>query len=153
MIGITNAVETKPQKYRNIRYIRIWSGGNSVNDGEHLVELEVWDKQGVNRALGISFTIISGNASDLTIGTNGSLSHNGVSGFTVIADNGEVQLDLGTIYKIERIKIWHYWDDARRYTYQLRISENENNWEVVFDARVSGTYAETSTGKTFDFTI
>lgn len=153
MIGITNAVETKPQKYRNIRYIRVWSGGNSVNTGQHLVELEVWDKQGVNRALGISFIIISGSASDLTIGTNGSLSHNGNSGYTVIANNGEVQLDLGVIYKIERIKIWNYWDDARRYTYQLRISENENNWEVVFDARVSGTYTETSTGKTFDFTI
>lgn len=153
MIGITNATEMKIEKYRNIRYIRLWYEKNSVNNAGHLVEFEAWDIEGINRALGINFTVVSGTATSLSAATDGSFSHTGGSGFININANTEIQLNLGAVYKIKKIKIWGYWDDSRAYTYRLRISPNGTDWDIIYDARYDGIYIETSNGKTFDFSI
>jgi hypothetical protein len=58
-----------------------------------------------------------------------------------------VVVDLGAVYEIDTIKIWHYWADGRTYhETKTEISENGTDWTTVFDSSVEGEYAETSEG-------
>jgi len=63
-----------------------------------------------------------------------------------------VQLDLGALYTVDKVKVWHYAADGRTYhATKTQVSENGSTWTTVFDSAVSGEYAETAAGKTHSF--
>lgn len=65
-----------------------------------------------------------------------------------------VQVDLGTTYPLESVKVWHYYGDPRTYyATKTQISSDGTTWVTVFDSAVSGTYTETSSGVTRTFSI
>jgi len=64
-----------------------------------------------------------------------------------------VTVDLGAVQLISSVKLWHYYADGRTYyATKTEISTDNTNWTTIYDSAISGTYQETSTGKTFSFT-
>lgn len=64
-----------------------------------------------------------------------------------------VQIDLEEIVMLDRITVWHYYSDSRTYyDTKVEISVDGETWVTVFDSAISGTYTETSAGKTHSFT-
>ena len=65
-----------------------------------------------------------------------------------------VQVDLGSAQKISVIKVWHYYADGRTYNQtKTEVSTDGTNWVTVFDSASSGTYVETSSGRTTSFPV
>jgi len=63
-----------------------------------------------------------------------------------------VQVDLGAVYSVDKVKVWHYAADGRTYhATKTQVSANGSTWTTVFDSAVSGEYAETAAGKTHSF--
>jgi len=63
-----------------------------------------------------------------------------------------VQLDLGAVYSVNQIKVWHYAADGRTYhKTKTQVSANGSTWGTVFDSTTSREYAETAAGKTHTF--
>ncbi len=61
-------------------------------------------------------------------------------------------VDLGQVYSINMLKIWHYYADSRTYYgTKTEVSVDNVNWITVFDSAKSGTYPESSAGKTTAF--
>ncbi len=57
-----------------------------------------------------------------------------------------LMVDLGAVFNISKIKLWHY----RNYVYHdniVEISEDGENWTLVYDSNIDGEYTETSEGK------
>jgi len=64
----------------------------------------------------------------------------------------KITLDLEGLFYVSQIKVWHYFGDGRRYYDAIvEVSPDNVNWTTLFDAKISGTYAETSSGKTHIF--
>lgn len=128
-----------------VRYIRDWLNGSNVNGGNHWVEIQAFDQYGVNVAYGKS-----GISS---IDTWNSLITNNVTASSPYYEAGLleqwVKVDLGGEYKIETIKVWHYYADSRIYNAtKTEVSLDGLNWFTVFDSRIHGKYTESSAGKT-----
>jgi len=50
------------------------------------------------------------------------------------------------------VKIWHYYNDGRIYNNtKTEISEDGVTWTTLFDSAISGTYAETVAGRSYQF--
>ncbi len=63
-----------------------------------------------------------------------------------------VTVTLPATHTISTVKVWHYYADARRYNAtKTEVSADNVNWTTVFDSASSGTYVETSAGKTHTF--
>lgn len=63
-------------------------------------------------------------------------------------------VDLGSAQDVSTIKVWHYWADGRTYNNtKTEVSTDNTNWTTIYDSAVSGTYKETSSGKTFSFPL
>ncbi len=63
-----------------------------------------------------------------------------------------VQLDLGAVYSVDKVRVWHYAADGRIYNAtKTQVSADGTTWYTVFDSAVSGTYAETAAGRTYTF--
>jgi hypothetical protein len=59
-----------------------------------------------------------------------------------------VQVDLGTVFTLDRIRVWHYANDGRTYQdTKTQVSSDGVSWFTVFDSAVSGEYPETAAGK------
>ncbi len=117
-----------------IRYIRDSMVGSSANTGNHWVEIQAFNSRDNNIALGK--TAVS---SILTDGNTNSSPYYSV---------GPATVDLGDIYTIMYLKIWHYWADARTYhKIKTEVSADNINWITVFDSDKDGEYVETSEGK------
>ncbi len=64
-----------------------------------------------------------------------------------------VQVDLGAVYNLDKVSVWHYFNDGRTYhNTKTQVSADGRNWTTIFDSAVSGEYAETAGGKTSSFT-
>ncbi len=64
-----------------------------------------------------------------------------------------VQIDLGAVYIVDKVKVWHYAADGRTYhSTKTQVSSNGTDWTTVFDSAVLGEYQETAAGKTHTFT-
>ncbi len=64
-----------------------------------------------------------------------------------------VQVDLGAVYSIDKVKVWHYFVDGRTYhNTKTQVSDDGATWYTVFDSAASGEYVETAAGKTSTFT-
>lgn len=64
-----------------------------------------------------------------------------------------VTVTLSSAQLISRVKVWHYYNGGRTYNAtKTEVSEDGSNWVKIFDSATSGTYQETSAGKTHSFT-
>ena len=62
------------------------------------------------------------------------------------------QVDLGAVYWLDMVKVWHYWADLRTYyATKTQVSSDGINWVTIFDSAITGTYVETSYGITHRF--
>lgn len=127
-----------------IRYIRNYLNGNTVNTGSHWVEIEAFDSNNTNIALGKSVTASFTN-SNLKYVTNGDKA----SASWVGADHSQyVQVDLGDVVDIKSIKMYHYYGDTRQYKDNiLQVSNDGKKFITLFNSAIDGEYTETSTGK------
>jgi prepilin-type N-terminal cleavage/methylation domain-containing protein len=63
-----------------------------------------------------------------------------------------VTVDLGSASDVSMVKVWHYYDDKRTYyATKTEVSTDNASWTTVFDSATSGTYVETTDGKTSSF--
>ena len=124
-----------------IRYIRDHLGyGSTANSSNHWVELQAFDEQGVNVALGKAVVSESGGAMNgVTDGNTATSPWYSASSY--------VEVDLGEPMRVERIVHWHYHGDGRTY-YKTRLSVSEDgvNWFDIFDSAIEGEYREGPSG-------
>lgn len=124
-----------------IRYIRDRLGyGSTANSSNHWVELQAFDEQGVNVALGKAVVSESGGAMNgVTDGNTATSPWYSASSF--------IEVDLGEPMRVERIVHWHYYGDGRTY-YKTRLSVSEDgvNWFDIFDSAIEGEYTERPEG-------
>ena len=169
--GVANCNSLHETSTQNVRYIRDFCSGSTANNANHWCEIQAWDKYGRNVALGsvgsattragvyslISSITKSGvnNSSNANYIKTHSITKGTPSPASTYIGLGATQgiiIDLGQVFEIETIKIWHYWGDSRTYhNVKTEISEDKVNWKTVFDSSVSGEYAETSAGLTISF--
>lgn len=86
--------------------------------------------------------------------TNNALGSTGTDTYLTIASSGlqYVTVDLGGLFNISKIIVWHYWQDGRTYHgTKTEVSSDGVAWTPVFDSAVSGEYAETSYGHVMYF--
>jgi hypothetical protein len=132
---------------RPVRYIRDWVGGNTLDNLNHWVEIQAFNNIGLNIALGKPVSASSTTVYNKNIVTNGSI----LSTEYITLDENlleNVQIDLGELINITKIKIWHYYLDNRKYhNTKTEISEDGITWYTIFDSEISGEYVETENGK------
>lgn len=152
-----------------IRYIRDYANGSDKNTASHWCEIQAIDKYGVNRALisngtayNTSGTVVTPNISGLNPNNQANTKYNK---FHMITDGITttnpylqsctcVQIDLGDIFDIYQIKVWHYWGDNRIYNdTKTQVSSDGQNWITIFDSAIEGKYVESSTGHIMDCDI
>ena len=139
---------------KEVRYIRIRNITNSSNAATHIVEIQAMDMSGVNRLSGKALIPITGSwtASMLGLGTDGSLTHTGNSGFVNANAPADGYYDLEDIYTLSYIRIWMYWDDRRTYSYTLETSIDNKHWDVIYDYLGDQKYTQSeSFGRVFYF--
>lgn len=153
---ITPTDLVKVSKY--MRYIDVGQSGSNMNEYSHIVELEVYDINGVNRARGIIPTLIKGtNMNNASIATDGDTSSN--SYLDASGVNTIMRFDLGGIYEISHVKLWRYYTDNRKYYKTFvygragnKLEDDLYDKELCYkfhDYKRDGIYAETSSGKTW----
>lgn len=120
------------------RYLKLSSNGSTANIHNFYVEVQAFDDNGVNVALGKTSNVATDGAYDNTdaylyVGTG----------------NQTFTIDLGSIYKLDYIKVWHYYGDGRTF-HDVVVSASIDgvDYDVLFDSNVDGEYAETPNGKT-----
>ncbi|HOT93451.1 MAG TPA: RHS repeat-associated core domain-containing protein [Anaerolineae bacterium] len=80
-------------------------------------------------------------------GSSGEFAYTSVNGLQYI------QIDLGAVYSVDTVRVWHYAADGRTYyNTKTQVSADGSTWFTVFDSATQGTYAETAQGKTHRFT-
>ncbi len=137
-----------------VRYIRDYLNGSSVSVGDHWVEIQALESiSGTNRARSSNGATISGSVAQNSTYPYSRIIDGSTNSSTYASSsvNGlqYVQIDLGGLYDIETIKVWHYNLDGRTYhETKTQISTDGITWTTIFDSAVDGEYAETSAGKT-----
>lgn len=114
----------KTFKFAEVRYIKHCMNGSTGTNSNQLVEIQAIDiTNGVNLAKGKAASNVT-NASYITDGDIGN-NHGVVSGCT--------QIDLGGIYNLSEIGIWHYYATANRsyYNNTLEVSKNGSDWKMI----------------------
>ena len=135
-----------------VRYIRDFAAGNSANNSSHWVEIQALEGA-TNRALDRPVTCNSGVTTNIARVTDG-ISSNSEMYFDAAPSAAHpvgvyVTVDLGALYPIDTIKVWHYYTGGRTYRgTKTQVSADGIIWRTIFDSDVSGTYVETSAGKT-----
>lgn len=124
-------IERTNTNLNSVRYVRDCTNGNSVNTGNHWVEIQVIHK-GTNIALGVAATADFAEVSTHPFSrlTDGDLA---TANYTDGNGVGQrcVKLDLGTTYDVDEIAIWHYYADGRSYTFTTSVSSDNTNWRSV----------------------
>lgn len=147
----------KNTRFGRIRYIRDYLKGSDVNSGGHWVEIQAY-KDNTNVAQNKSVTTNGTEIVERPLKwvTDGSITSGYTSVNGSITTEGDykgwqyVQVDLGQVYTdINKIKVWHFYDDGRSYNHKLEVSEDGNDWYSLFDSVKQGTYIERPMGKTY----
>jgi hypothetical protein len=140
--GITYEV---PSRYKDekVRYIKNYGFGNSSSTSNMWSELQAFDSDGVNRALGLTVTMVPEAKTDYdvySIATDGVLSTSETAGnwlvYTpTVAERSYLQLDLGEAIDIRHIDMykWYGITNSQRTLYQdeTEVSEDGVNWRVI----------------------
>lgn len=134
-----------------VRYIRDSLNGSvpfNGNSTSYWVEIMAFDAAGNNVAFQKTVTatgFATGNLQVITNGNTNSSEYVTAPGSTTRM----VTIDLGAVMNIASIKVWHYYLDGRVFQgTKTEVSTDNATWTTIFDSAVSGTYAETSAGKT-----
>lgn len=138
----------------NIRYIRDWLNGNSIDDENRWTEIKVTVNDTnlasgeINIAAGITPT------SDISSITNISKYTDGQSDTYASSSQSDwhyLQIDLGenNTFDTGYITVWHFYDDNRKYNHKLEISADGTSWFTLYDSEKYGMYTETNEGKTY----
>lgn len=138
----------------NIRYIRDWLNGNSIDDENRWAEIKVTVNDTnlasgeINIAAGITPT------SDISSITNISKYTDGQSDTYASSSQSDwhyLQIDLGenNTFDTGYITVWHFYDDNRKYNHKLEISADGTSWFTLYDSEKYGLYTETNEGKTY----
>lgn len=140
----------RPQPYL-IRYIKDTINGSSANVYNHWVEVQALMMQGngyINLARGITPTA-TGSINNPTYATDGSLTNYAIN------DTGTTTsliIDLGALYPVDYIKVWHYFNDSRRYKNNTlsvgpTLTSGNTPLETVLWQYSGEAYVETSAGR------
>ncbi len=133
-----------------IRYIRNYLNGNSIDGYNRWVEIKAFDVYGNNvayyKAVTANFTP-SSSYKPLSALVDNNVNTASYITSAVVNKLEYVQIDLGDLYFIEKIIMWHYYGDNRIYHgNKLQVSIDGTNWITVFDSDVDGEYVETASG-------
>lgn len=138
----------------NIRYIRDWLNGNSIDDENRWADIKVTVNDTnlasgeINIAAGITPT------SDISSITNISKYTDGQTDTYASSSQSDwhyLQIDLGenNTFDTGYITVWHFYDDNRKYNHKLEISADGTSWFTLYDSEKYGMYTETNEGKTY----
>lgn len=141
-----------------IRYIDIIQAGNTKNDNSHIVELEVYDDNNTNIALGKSAFVIKGKDFErLEVITDGKIGE-GWQDYADIKPESTtdletiVRVDLGKDYtNIDHVTLWRYYGDNRVY-HNTKIYGRDSTTKLTWkfhSYKIQGEYAETVDGASF----
>lgn len=142
----------------NIRYIRDWQKGNSVDTTCRWTNIQVIvnntniESGEVNIIQPSSITI----SSDVSIANITNFVDGNVSTYASYATNTEwhyIQIDLGADNTFDEgtITVWHRYDDTNsyRFNHKFEISSDGKNWYSLFNSEVTDAYEENSYGKSY----
>lgn len=135
-----------------VRYIRDYLAGSDFNGTNAWIEIEAFNAVGDNVALGKTAemdTYFTENPmSVVTDGNKESSAY--VASYEPI---NWVTVDLGSVMSIASVRRYHPWGGNRVFSgTKTQTSVDGVNWTTIFDSAVSGTYAESSDGRS-DVTI
>lgn len=142
----------------NVRYIREWSNGSDKYENiTHWIEIQAFS-HGMNVAKDKAIIgscepnlDVAGQSTLETI-VNGNVSLNEYVSISLDVQRKRpvfVQIDLGQIYDLNAISIWHGWWFANNvYLNELEVSENARDWIQLY-SYTTDAYYETSEGKTW----
>ncbi|KQR93286.1 hypothetical protein ASG01_08800 [Chryseobacterium sp. Leaf180] len=124
------------------RYIRDFLSGSTANPGNHWVEIMAFSA-GQNVAFNKAVTGEKPINAQLTDGDPNTYDY-----YEGAGNIGEfILVDLGALYEIDSVKVWHYYGDGRTYHgTKTQVSADGVNWVTVFDSAISGGYSETPQG-------
>ena len=126
----------------NVRYIKDCVSGNTVNTNSHWVEIQAM-KNGVNIAYKKT---LSGSVTNQIL-VDGVITTSAWSGATG-SGNKCVTVDLGRIYDLDEVAVWHYYGDGRTYHNNITsVSLDNSNWVTIRDESVTSEMPETVNGK------
>lgn len=141
------------------RFIREWNDGNTDNEHlAHWIELQAYCN-GINVAQDKPVVSnfrpnqdVSGQSMPESI-VNGNVSMNEYVSVSLDLQRERpamILIDLGSVYNLEEIRVWHgWWTNSRSYFTILEISKDRINWETVYDYRIQPPIIETKYGKEF----
>ncbi|MDA9129244.1 S8 family serine peptidase [Candidatus Gracilibacteria bacterium] len=138
-----------------VRFIRDHLNGSNKNTGSHWVEIQALDANGTNIAKGKQ---VSGKTTERSSSAPYSRITDGVINYNYWTQGKSstnwVQVDLGAIYDIEKVKVWHYFKDDRTYNAtKTEVSVDGKNWTTLYDSAVSGTYVEPKDGSGREYAV
>lgn len=131
-------------KLNSVRYVKDCVNGTALTGSSHWVELQAI-KNGVNLAKGknVNGTFTENASYPYSRITDGDITSSNYTD-SYAAGLQCVTVDLGQIYDLDEVAVWHYWADSRIYKSNVTYVSNDNvNWSVV----ISNSDAETSNGK------
>lgn len=127
-----------------VRYIRLYSDGNSENSSNHVVEIQAFKTDGTNVALNKPTSIVTagGSPSTTTTVTDGNTSSSNFVDFG--PGIMEIEVDLGEIYNdIAYFKFWFYYQDDRTYNdVSFKTSSDGLNFTTIYGPKQFRTRVE-----------
>jgi len=137
-----------------IRYIRDYLNGSFANTGNHWVQIAAWDDSKLNSNINNSNSnrafnkLVSSNDTGGVGRTISQIVDGDISSARYFGSGPGlkfVQIDLGALYNISHIQIWHYYGDGRIYkNHQLAVSTNSVDWKII--QQPESSVKETSAG-------
>lgn len=137
----------------NIRYIRDWLNGNSIDDENRWVEIKILvnDTNLASGELNIAKNIMP--TSDISITNINQYTDENIETYASSSQSDwhYLQLDLGenNTFDAGSVTVWHYYEDNRKYNHKLEISADGSTWYTLYDSEKYGMYTETNEGKTY----
>lgn len=137
----------------NIRYIRDWLNGNTIDDENRWSEIRVLvnDTNLASGELNIAKDIIP--TSDISITNINQYTDENIETYASSSQSDwhYLQLDLGenNTFDAGSVTVWHYYEDNRKYNHKLEISADGSTWYTLYDSEKYGMYTETNEGKTY----
>ena len=132
-----------------VRYIRVFTNGNTANVSNIWSEIEAFNKEGVNIAFGKAVT---GQRSFRSDYPSSNVVDGNIASYGVIVGNGTqtyAQVDLGDLYDITNIRVFHPTPGRVYHETKLEVSEDGTTWLTVFDSAIEGEYVETAEGRNY----
>lgn len=151
---VEGAANITTNSVKRVRYIRDYLNGSNISAENRWVEIQVINNQGENIALEKSIRSNGENPRDLELIVDGEIDSEsyGVAD-SLVDEHGAVipvyvEIDLGRVRDdIEFIKTWHFFYDNRKFRdTKVEVSEDGEEWVVLFDSSLTGVYTEDNRG-------